>query len=180
MQIHWTHPDELSAEDRAAVEERLLSLEEGHRDLIDVRVSVRSSRHHRHGGHEAKIVCRARGRELVAARTAPDVALALNEALDVFERELRRLRERREARRNERPAEPPHMGLVDRVFPDEGYGFILTDAGEQVYFHRNAVTDGLSFEHLEEGQRVGLNLEAGEKGMQATSVTPVPPDTPSP
>lgn len=35
-------------------------------------------------------------------------------------------------------------------------------------------------EALAEGQRVGLNLEGGEKGPQATVVLPPPPDAPVP
>ena len=54
------------------------------------------------------------------------------------------------------------------MFGEEGYGFILTDAGERVYFHRNAVQNGSTFGALEEGQRVGLQIESGEKGLQAT------------
>jgi len=67
---------------------------------------------------------------------------------------------------------------MDRALFDQGYGFILTDAGGRVYFHRNAVHGGLEFEQLEEGQRVGLNIEAGDEGPQATVVLPPPPDAP--
>ena len=70
--------------------------------------------------------------------------------------------------------------MIDEVLPGEGYGFILTDAGERVYFHRNAVQGELDFERLEPGQRVGLDLEGGEKGPQATVVVAAPPDAPGP
>ena len=69
---------------------------------------------------------------------------------------------------------PPFLGVVDRVLRDDGYGFILTDGGEQVYFHRNAVKEGLDFERLEEADRVGLNIEAGIEGPQATTVVAAP------
>jgi len=72
------------------------------------------------------------------------------------------------------------LGLIDRVLVDEGYGFIITDEGNTVYFHRNAVSGGISFERLQEGQRIGLNVEPGEEGLQATVVVPAPPDAPSP
>lgn len=180
MQIHWIHVDELRPDDRNGVEARLEALAAGHSDLIDVRIVGRSTNHHRLGGREIRITCQARGKEIVITRASTEVGLALNEALDVFEREVHRLRDRRTTRRAERPATPPYLGLVDRIFREEGYGFILTDAGEQVYFHRNAVTDGLDFERLEEGQRVGLNVEAGERGTQATAVVPAPIDAPSP
>lgn len=180
MEIHWRNVEDIRDEERQAIEERLRSLAAGHNDLIDVRIAAKPTRHHRRGGQEVTIACQARGKELVAARTREEVSLALHEALDAFEREVRRLRDRRTRRRSERPAVPPHLGIIDRVFAEEGYGFILTDGGEQVYFHRNAVGDGLDFEQLEEGQRVGLNIEAGEKGPQATAVVVPPPDAPVP
>jgi cold shock CspA family protein len=70
--------------------------------------------------------------------------------------------------------------VIDRVNTEEGYGFILTDGGERVYFHRNALKGGLALEALTEGSRVGLGLEAGDEGLQATHVRPAPPDAPVP
>jgi cold shock CspA family protein/ribosome-associated translation inhibitor RaiA len=181
MEIHWHHVGTtLRSEERAAIEERLRALAAGHDDLIDIRISGRESGHHRHGEKEVRIVCQARGKELVAARSRPDLGLALHEALDAFEREVHRLRERRRDLGLERPSEPPLLGIVDRVFRADGYGFLLTDAGDRVYFHRNAVKAGLDFARLEEGDRVALNLEPGREGLQATSVVAPPPGTPSP
>ena len=174
MEIHWRNVDDVRVEEREAIEERLRLLAEGHNDLIDVRIAAKPTRHHRRGGQEVTIACQARGKELVAARTREEVGLALYEALDAFEREVWRMRHRRSQQRWERPAGPPVQGVVDRVFRDEGYGFILTDDGEQVYFHRNAVQGDLAFDALEEGQRVGLNVEGGEEGPQANAVVPAP------
>jgi ribosomal subunit interface protein len=180
LQIHWHGVDAIDDDQRVSVERRLRELEQGHQDLIDVRISAQRSGHHRFGEQEVRIACQARGKELVAARTRAEVGAALDEALDAFEREVRRLRDRRRDRRHDLPPEPPHLGIVDRVMPDEGYGFILTDAGDQVYFHRNAVKHGLEFERLEEGARVALNVEPGEKGPQANAVYPPPPGAPRP
>jgi cold shock CspA family protein/ribosome-associated translation inhibitor RaiA len=180
MELHWHHPEAFGEADRAAAERRVADVAENHTDLIDVRISARGSGHHRHGEQEVRITCQARGKEIVAARTRADAGLALNEALDAFEREVRRMRERRTQERKERPAPPPELGVVDEILPGEGYGFILTDAGERVYFHRNAVHGGLAFERLEPGQRVGLDIEGGLKGPQATVVLAPPPDEPGP
>jgi cold shock CspA family protein len=180
MEIHWSHPEGLGAEERRLIEDRIRNLATGHDDLIDVRIVARETGHHRRGNQEVRVTCMARGKEIVIARTREEAGLALNEALDVLERQVRRLRDRRRTRRTERPAQPPHLGVVDRVFPEEGYGFVLTDEGEEVYFHQNAVRGGLEFGGLEEGQRVGLNIEAGDEGPQATTIVPPPPDSASP
>jgi cold shock CspA family protein/ribosome-associated translation inhibitor RaiA len=176
MEIHWRHMDEIGPAAREAAEARLRELAGDHGDLMDVRISGRTTGHHRHGGHEARIVCQARGQDLVAARTREDLALSFQEALDAFEREVWRMRHKRQQQRGEAPAAPPERGVVDRVDRAAGHGFILTDAGDRVYFHRNAVKPGLDFGTLEEGQRVGLQIEAGEKGLQATVVIELPPD----
>jgi len=180
MEVHWVHPDVFGDNDRALADQRIAALARERTDLIDVRITARPSAHHRHGGQEVRIVCKAREKEIVAARTRPDAGRALNEALDAFEREVWRMRHRRAQPRTERPAEPPELGIVDEVFREEGYGFIVTDAGESVYFHRNAVSGGLVFERLVEGQRVGLNIEGGIEGPQATVVVSAPPDAPGP
>lgn len=175
MEIHWVGFKELADSIRTEIDERLERLAGEHGDLIDLRLVGRRTRHHQHGEQEARITCQARGREIVAARTRPDLELALHDALDAFEREVHRLRDKRRDLSRKAPAEPPHLGVVDRIFRDDGYGFILTDAGEQVYFHRNAVKEGLDFERLEESERVALNVEEGREGLQASVVVAPPP-----
>jgi cold shock CspA family protein/ribosome-associated translation inhibitor RaiA len=181
MQIHWAHTQEIEPGQREKVETRLRQLAEGHSDLIDVRITGRTTGHHRHGDQEVRIVCQARGREIVASRARPDLGLALEEAMQAFEREVHRLRDRRSEKRPDwRGSQPPVLGIVDRVDRDGGFGFILTDAGEQVYFHQNAVQSGLDFDALSEGDRVALDIEAGDEGPQATVVSAPLPGTPSP
>ena len=176
MEIHWRNMDELGRGRRGEIEERLARLEEGHNDLIKLWITGAKTPHHRHGAQEVSLRCQVRGRELVAARTRPDLGQALDEVLDVFERELRKLRDRRSDERNWRPAGSELLGVIDRVNTEEGYGFILTDGGERVYFHRNALHGGLAFDRLDEGQRVALDFEKGDRGLQATVVRPPPPE----
>jgi len=176
MELHWHRPELFREEERRAAEARIAELARDRTDLIDVRIAARPTGHHRRGGQEVRITCEARGKEIVAARTRPDAGRALDEALDVFEREVWRMRHRRTQEREARPAGPAELGVIDEVRLEEGFGFILTDAGERVYFHRNAVHGGLDFERLEEGQRVGLDLEGGRQGPQATVVVAPPAD----
>ncbi|MEN8184132.1 MAG: cold shock domain-containing protein [Myxococcota bacterium] len=176
MEIHWRNPNGLDDEERAAAEQRLQELAGGHSDLIDLWIDVARTPHHRKGAEEVTIRCQARGTELIAHGRHAETPLALREALQTFQREVKRLRERRRDRRAERLAEPPARGVVDAVFRDEGHGFVLTDSGDRVYFHRNSVSAGLDFETLTEGQSVALGFEAGEKGLQATFVAPAAPE----
>lgn len=66
-------------------------------------------------------------------------------------------------------ARPPH-GLVSKLFPDRGYGFIETKGdGHEVYFHRNSLINE-RFEKLGIGTKVRFAEEEGDKGPQASSV----------
>ena len=53
----------------------------------------------------------------------------------------------------------------------KGYGFILTDEGDDVFVHYSAVT-GDGFKTLSEGQDVEFEISQGEKGPQAENVVP--------
>ena len=67
---------------------------------------------------------------------------------------------------------PRPSGTIARVFKDRGYGFIVTDAGEEVYFHRNALHE-LDFASLQRGPARGTRDRARQRGPQASRVFPV-------
>ncbi len=73
MEIHWVGLGDLDEAERDEIEARLELLAEGHDDLIDLRITGHKTRHHHHGGREVRITCQARGREIVAARTRPEI-----------------------------------------------------------------------------------------------------------
>jgi len=174
VQVHWRHPNELSDEIREDAEARLQRLANGRTDLIDTWIDVALDGHHRKGNGRVAIRCQARGAELVAHGEREDAELALQQALEVFEREVKRMRERRKDRRFERSAGPTVRGVIDSVRLEADHGFLITDAGERVYFHRNALAGGLRLDALEEGQSVALEMEDGREGPQATVVLPAP------
>jgi cold shock CspA family protein/ribosome-associated translation inhibitor RaiA len=63
----------------------------------------------------------------------------------------------------------PH-GMVEKVFGDEGYGFIRTvDDDRQFYFHRNSVLHD-DFDNLTVGTEVRFTPQLGDEGPQASSV----------
>jgi cold shock CspA family protein len=64
--------------------------------------------------------------------------------------------------------EQPH-GRIATLFPDEGYGFIETSDGSEVYFHRNSLFND-DFEQLQVGDEVRFAEEEGDKGLQASTI----------
>ncbi|EHM01230.1 cold-shock protein [Lentilactobacillus parafarraginis] len=63
------------------------------------------------------------------------------------------------------------QGTVKWFNGDKGYGFITLDNGSDVFVHFSAINiDG--FKTLEEGQKVTLDVEKGDRGLQAANVTP--------
>jgi cold shock CspA family protein len=60
-------------------------------------------------------------------------------------------------------------GTVTQLFPLEGYGFLTTDDGREIYFHRHSVLDQ-AFERLDIGSEVRFAEEEGRQGPQASTV----------
>lgn len=63
----------------------------------------------------------------------------------------------------------PGRARVVRLFPWEGYGFLQTDDGREIYFHRNSVLHS-GFDRLEVGTEVRYAEEEGDNGPQATTI----------
>ena len=107
MQIHWHHTKWVSDEQKAQIEERIHALaDQGHNDLIDVRISGNPSRHKGHTDHEVRITCEARGQEIVATRSGPKLERALHDALESFKQQVRTMRAKRKEHRPPRAAVP--------------------------------------------------------------------------
>jgi cold shock protein len=60
-------------------------------------------------------------------------------------------------------------GTIKRLIRDRGFGFIRSEDGQEVFFHRSAL-QGLDFDGLTEGERVAFELERGNKGPRAVNV----------
>jgi cold shock CspA family protein len=61
------------------------------------------------------------------------------------------------------------IGTVVRLDPTGEFGFLESNDGQEVYFHRNSVL-GDGFSRLRVGSRVTFAEEIGEKGAQATTI----------
>lgn len=158
------------------IEDRMADLQLGHDDLIHGRVTLTKNAHHKKAANvaEALVVVSMPGRHTITARKENKTfEEAIRKAFEAISIELRKFREKRAKKEVRTGAVPPIRGVICKLFPQEGYGFILQEGGGEVYFHKNAL-QGLSFQDLEDGTEVVFNVEQGEKGPQATAVHPLP------
>ncbi len=89
--------------------------------------------------------------------------------LGAFRAARRQLQSSSERRRGNGKALHEPRALVVRLFPEQGYGFLKTLDGIELYFHRNSVLHG-DFERLVVGTEVRFDEEEGDEGPQASTV----------
>lgn len=93
----------------------------------------------------------------------------INQAFSAIEKQLKKTVALRRGEEKTHANGQPH-GTVEKMFGDEGYGFIRTvDDDRQFYFHRNSVLHD-DFDTLTVGTEVRFTPELGEEGPQASSV----------
>ncbi len=155
---------------RSLIDERLARLAERYPRIIRVHVTLRHGRHHQQGIEEVDIVATCPGATLRAAKREEKMRDALHAALDAIEREAVGHHEKR--RHFAKAPGPRPSGTIVRLLTDRDYGFIRTEDGEEIYFHRNALHE-LDFASLKLGVPVEIEIERGERGLQASRVFPV-------
>jgi CspA family cold shock protein len=62
-------------------------------------------------------------------------------------------------------------GTIKRL-TDKGFGFISTGGDKDIFFHMSGL-DGVTYEELQEGQRVSFEEGRGPKGPRAENVKPI-------
>ncbi len=161
---------------RARIEERAGKLREFHDRIISCRVviDVPNRRHQKGKLFSVSVDLKLPGHEIAANRQAPehhaheDIYVAIRDAFDAVER---RLEDTARRIRGEVKTHAPEgtIGKVAKLMAEENYGFIRSDAEEEIYFHANSVVKG-GFARLKIGDRVRAVTETGEKGLQASTV----------
>jgi ribosomal subunit interface protein len=149
-------------------------------DVLDARImSCRVAiemphRHARHGEHyRVRVDVTVPGGEIVVGHVPgekklfEDLYAAIDSAFDDAGRQLQDFvrRQRGEVKVHERA----RHGHVTKLFTYEGYGFLRTPEGDELYFHRNSVLNG-GFDRLKIGSRVRFAEEVGDGGPRATTV----------
>lgn len=161
-----------------AIAERLAKLQELDPRITGCHVLVEQPhRRHRQGNlFHVRVDVTVPGGEIVARRDPPaghaheDPFVAVRDAFDAIRRQLQDHIRRQRGDVKHHEASP--TGRVARVFRDEGYGFIATPEGRDVYFHSNSVLEP-GFDRLVVGDVVRFAEESGTNGPQATSVRAV-------
>jgi ribosomal subunit interface protein len=91
-----------------------------------------------------------------------DVYLAIRDAFHAAERQLKDYRQK--LRGDVKTHDVPLQGRITALSPIEDHGFIATNDGREIYFHRNAVVHA-SFDELDVGQTVELVVFTGNSTM---------------
>lgn len=139
--------------------------------IISCRVVVHAPHRHHHKGksYHVDIDIHVPGAELIVKREPhEDLYVAIRDAFDAARRQLqsyaRRLRHEVKTHEAELPAH------ISQLHEEQGYGFITTHEGREIYFHRNSVAHG-RFEKLRVGAAVRYAEAQGEQGPQASTLS---------
>jgi cold shock CspA family protein len=137
----------------------------------------RKTREHQKSGNSFRIridVTVPPEHELIVTRQAGEGDLheplptVIRDAFAAMRRRLKKLVEKQHGDVKSHPAQEV-AGFVDRLFPEQGHGFIKSVNGHEVYFHKNSLP-GDEFERLEIGTGVHWHEEQGDNGPQASTV----------
>ena len=95
----------------------------------------------------------------------------IRDAFGMAQRQLRELaRQQRDSDKSrDNNQSEDTTGLVTKLFREQGYGFIKTLDGQDIYFHRNSVLHD-DFDRIEIGTGVRFFATEGDKGLQASTV----------
>ncbi|MCX6000822.1 MAG: cold shock domain-containing protein [Chloroflexi bacterium] len=64
-------------------------------------------------------------------------------------------------------------GTIKKLIGDKGYGFIQTEEGKELFFHRNQL-QGVEYSSLKEGQEVEYEAGTGRGGRPEAAKVKLP------
>lgn len=97
----------------------------------------------------------------------PDLRTSLRDAFAAAERQLKDFKRQQEG--EVKTHEPLLLGQISQIYPDEDHGFILTNEGSQLYFHRNSLMN-VELDALKRGDTVHYVPDVGDTGPIARKV----------
>jgi ribosomal subunit interface protein len=153
------------------IRDKAAKLEEFYPRITSCRIVVEERHRHHHQGSQftVSIDLRVPGHEVFVGRDHhEDVYVAVRDAFDAAARKLEDVA--RLQRGDVKAHEVPQHGKVARLFPADGFGFIETADGRELYFSRDNVVDP-SFDQLEAGIAVQFIEDLASEGRQAKRVS---------
>ena len=164
----------------SVIEERIGRLATFHDRITACSVVIEAPHRHQHKGKvfHVRIDITVPGQELVIGREPEadqaheEALVAVNRAFDAAERRLEDMVRRASGHRVKTHAEKLHCTVL-RLLAEDGFGFIGTEDGREVYFHRDSLTSPGQWPKLAAGSTVRFTAHDGEKGPFASSVTMV-------
>jgi ribosomal subunit interface protein len=139
--------------------------------IHNIHIVVEVPQKHKRNGQlfNVRIDISVPGKELVVNRKMDeDVYVAVRDAFDALLRQLETYSRKR--RGDVKNHDHANYGHVTRLFPQEGYGFILSLDGNELYFSITNVTHP-NFDQLTIGDPVQFLGITGPEGWQAHRVT---------
>jgi ribosomal subunit interface protein len=179
LQITFRHMDPSDAV-AARIRERVEELGRFSDRILSCRVVVECQHPRQHQGNlfRVRVDLKVPGNEIVVGRDPgahhahEDVYVAIRDAFDA----TRRLLEDhvRKGRGDVKLHAVPDHGRIVRLLPERDCGFISSAEGNEIYFHRNSVTNG-GFDKLAVGDEVRFIAQHSEsaEGPQASTVVPL-------
>ena len=163
---------------RGRIMDEIADLERIHGRITSARVSMSAPpREHRKGFlYRTNIhLVLPGGREVAVShnpqsgRAEHDIYTSVQDAFDVARRQLKDQVRLMEGKVKAHVVASEQIGQVVRIFPEDGYGFIVTPSGHEVFFSRKKVKHN-GFGSMQIGTRVYFEEEMGDKGPLATTV----------
>jgi ribosomal subunit interface protein len=158
------------------VQKRAEKLETYSARLTLCRVTIEAPHRHQKTGRHYRVAVDVTvpGAEIVVNNAQDDdpknidVYAAIDQAFELAGRRLEDYVQRR--RGDVKPHDTEYQdGRVAKLWSYEGYGFLESAEGNEVYFHKNSVLNQ-AFDRLTVGSKVRFIEELGEKGPQASTV----------
>lgn len=145
--------------------------------IVNCRVTVCSPPRHHHKGNTFNIIINIKvpNAEIVVKREPrEDLYVSIRDAFDAAKRQLKNYsrKQRGNVKLHDKIYKHPVSAFVRDLRLKEGYGFIETHEGREIYFHQNSVLNN-RFKQLKVGAPVRFVEETGEKGPQASSITAI-------
>jgi cold shock CspA family protein len=159
------------------IHEKVAKLEKTCDYMVSCRIAVEMPQRNQQTGNPFRVRIDMRvppGHELVIKRESSQGKIngtlpqTLREAFSAAGRQLKELVEKQRAEVKTHP-EQEQVAFVEKLFKKEGYGFIRTKDGREVYFHRNSVLNN-DFQRLEIGTGVRFEEAPGVKGPQTSTL----------